>query len=83
MEMPPPDRMYVSMLYRARLLYGDVLASLKTDVFCVSFTVPGLPHLLISDALPGRRMETAHTGEKTFILYVNSFWLVHSSTHYT
>lgn len=32
------------------------------------FTVPGLPHLLISDTLPGRRMETVHTWKKKSFL---------------
>lgn len=38
-------------------------------------TVPGLPHLLISDMLPGRRMETVHTGreKKHFFFHPQSF----------
>lgn len=59
----------------------------KTSIRCKAFSIPGLPHLFISNTLPGCRMETVHTwGEKKSFLYLNHLqaprWLIHSSTNY-
>lgn len=45
----------------------------KTSIRCKAFSIPGLPHLFISNTLPGCRMETVHTwGEKKIISLSNT-----------
>lgn len=64
---------FMEMFSRASM-HRDAAFYLHTKVYNLSkeetsekFTVPGLPHLLISDMLPGRRMETVCTRKKMYL----------------
>lgn len=57
-------RCFLTQLLSAHLkVYSLLKEGIKTSIYCKTFTLPGLPHLLICNTLPGPRMETVQTQE--------------------